>query len=127
MDEGKAFLEENAKNEDVTVLPSGLQYKVLQAGSGGTPTATDRVKTHYSGTLINGEEFDSSYKRNEPAVFPVGGVIPGWVEALQLMQEGAKWELFIPSELAYGSAGAGGAIPPNATLIFQVELLEIVS
>jgi FKBP-type peptidyl-prolyl cis-trans isomerase FklB len=123
--EGKAFLEENAKKKDIVKLPSGMQYKELTAGKGDSPKATDTVKTHYRGTLINGTEFDSSYKRGQPATFPVNGVIKGWTEALQLMKPGAKWQLFIPSELAYGEGGAGESIGPNSTLIFEVELLSI--
>ena len=123
--EGKAFLEANAKKPGVKVLPSGLQYKVITEGSGTSPKATDVVKTHYRGTLINGKEFDSSYARKEPAEFPVNGVIKGWTEALQLMKPGAKWQLFIPSDLAYGPQGAGADIGPNATLIFEVELLSV--
>jgi len=122
---GTAFLEENKKKEGVKVLPSGLQYKVIKEGTGKTPTANDRVKTHYRGTLIDGTEFDSSYKRNRPAEFAVTGVIKGWTEALQLMKEGGKWELYIPANLAYGERGRPG-IPPNSTLIFEIELLEIV-
>ncbi|MDM8566444.1 FKBP-type peptidyl-prolyl cis-trans isomerase [Candidatus Halobeggiatoa sp. HSG11] len=124
--EGKVFLAENAKKEGVTVLPSGLQYKVITPGTGKIPKADDQVKTHYRGTLIDGTEFDSSHKRNKPATFPVNGVISGWTEALQLMKEGAKWQLFIPGSLAYGERGAGGKIGPNATLIFDIELLEIL-
>jgi len=123
--EGKAFLEENAKKKDIVKLPSGMQYKILTAGKGDSPKATDTVKTHYRGTLIDGTEFDSSYKRGEPATFPVNGVIKGWTEALQLMKPGAKWQLFIPSELAYGEGGAGESIGPNSTLIFEVELLSV--
>jgi len=123
--EGEKFLAENAKKEGVKTLPSGLQYKELKAGTGKSPKAADSVTTHYSGTLIDGTEFDSSYKRNEPATFPVSGVIAGWTEALQLMKEGAKWQLFIPSSLAYGDMGAGRDIGPNATLIFEVELLKV--
>jgi len=123
--EGEAFLAENKKKEGVIALPSGLQYKVIKAGAGKKPKLTDKVKTHYRGTLINGTEFDSSYRRGEPVTFPVKGVIPGWTEALQLMEEGAKWQLFIPSNLAYGERGAGGTIGPNATLIFEVELISI--
>lgn len=123
--EGKAFLEENAKKEGVVQLPSGLQYKVLEKGAGSTPSATDTVTTHYSGTLLDGTEFDSSYKRGEPTSFGVGRVIPGWTEALQLMQVGDKWELYIPADLAYGSRGAPPMIPPYATLIFQIELISI--
>jgi FKBP-type peptidyl-prolyl cis-trans isomerase FklB len=109
----------------VKVLPSGLQYKVIKEGTGQTPTADDKVRTHYSGKLINGTEFDSSYKRSKPAEFAVRGVIPGWTEALQLMKEGGKWELYIPSNLAYGERGRP-SIPPNSTLIFEIELLEVV-
>ena len=123
---GTAFLEENKKNnKDVIELPSGLQYKVIKKGTGDTPTAGSKVKTHYRGTLIDGTEFDSSYKRNAPAEFAVGGVIKGWTEALQLMKEGAKWELYIPANLAYGERGRP-SIPANSTLIFEIELLEIV-
>lgn len=126
MKDGQSFLAENKTKEGVFTLPSGLQYKVIKAGTGKTPTATDTVTTHYRGTLIDGTEFDSSYKRGKPASFPVNRVIAGWTEALQLMQVGAKWQLFIPSELAYGSHGApGGRIGPNATLIFDIELLGI--
>lgn len=124
--EGEAFLAENAKKEGVVTLPSGLQYKVITVGNGNKPTASQQVKCHYEGTLINGAKFDSSYDRNEPAVFPVNGVIQGWVEALQLMPVGSKWELYIPYNLAYGERGAGQSIPPYATLIFTVELLEIL-
>jgi len=123
--EGEKFLAENAKKAGVKTLPSGLQYKELKAGTGKTPKATDSVTTHYSGTLIDGTEFDSSYKRGEPVTFPVSGVIAGWTEALQLMKEGAKWQLFIPSSLAYGERGAGRDIGPNATLIFEVELIKV--
>ncbi|MFI2811221.1 MULTISPECIES: FKBP-type peptidyl-prolyl cis-trans isomerase [Microbulbifer] len=122
MAEGKAFLEENAQKEGVVTTDSGLQYKVIRAGSGDTPSADSTVEVDYKGTLIDGTEFDSSYARGEPVQFPVGGVIKGWTEALQLMKEGAKWELYIPSDLAYGPGGAGGLIGPNATLIFEVEL-----
>jgi len=125
MQEGPKFLEENKTKEGVVVLPSGLQYKVLTEGTGKSPKATDKVKVHYKGTLINGKEFDSSYKRGTPAEFPVNGVIKGWTEALQLMKEGSKWMLYLPSDLAYGPRGAGGDIGPNATLIFEVELLEV--
>ncbi len=124
--DGEAFLAANAKKEGVVVLPSGLQYKVLVAGSGATPMTANTVKTHYRGTLLDGTEFDSSYKREEPTEFPVTQVIRGWTEALLLMQVGAKWELYIPSNLAYGSRGAPPMIPPNAALVFQIELLEIV-
>lgn len=122
---GTAFLEANKAKEGVKVLPSGLQYKVITEGTGNTPTADDKVKTHYRGTLIDGTEFDSSYKRNKPAEFPVKGVIKGWTEALQLMKEGGNWELYIPANLAYGERGRPG-IPANSTLIFEIELLEIV-
>lgn len=122
MAEGKAFLEENAKKEGVQTTASGLQYKVITEGSGDSPSADSTVEVDYRGTLIDGTEFDSSYKRGEPVQFPVDGVIKGWTEALQLMKEGAKWELYIPSDLAYGPGGAGGQIGPNATLIFEVEL-----
>ena len=124
--EGEAFLAENKKKSGVVVLPSGLQYEVLTEGKGKKPAATDRVQCHYHGTLINGEVFDSSIERGEPAVFGVSQVIPGWVEALQLMSEGSKWRLFIPSDLAYGENGAGGKIAPNSTLIFDVELLKVL-
>ncbi|OUD12181.1 FKBP-type peptidyl-prolyl cis-trans isomerase [Thioflexithrix psekupsensis] len=122
---GDAFLAENAKKEGVVTLPSGLQYKEVTAGTGKTPSKDDQVTVHYRGTLINGEEFDSSHKRGEPITFPVSGVIAGWTEALQLMKEGAKWQLFIPSELAYGSRGTGGVIGPDETLIFDVELISV--
>ncbi len=123
--EGEAFLAENKKKQGVKILPSGLQYKIITEGKGASPKETDTVTVNYRGTLIDGTEFDSSYKRNEPATFPVKGVIKGWTEALQLMKEGAKWQLFVPSDLAYGERGAGGTIGPNATLIFEVELLKI--
>ena len=122
---GKKFLEENGKQEGVVTLPSGLQYKVLSVGNGPKPRKGDTVRCHYEGRLINGEVFDSSYRRKQPAEFPVTGVIAGWVEALQLMPVGSKWQLFIPSELAYGSRGAGQSIGPNETLIFDIELLGI--
>lgn len=124
--EGEKFLAENGKKEGVVTLKSGLQYVVLREGNGKKPKATDQVKCHYEGTLINGQVFDSSYKRNEPAVFPLNQVIPGWTEGLQLMQEGAKYRFYIPYILAYGESGAGGSIPPFATLIFDVELLEVM-
>lgn len=124
--EGEIFLAENGKKEGVVTLKSGLQYEVLREGNGKKPKATDQVKCHYEGTLINGQVFDSSYKRNEPAVFPLNQVIPGWTEGLQLMQEGAKYRFYIPYILAYGESGAGGSIPPFATLIFDVELLEVI-
>ena len=126
LEKGVQFLAENIKKEGVTELPSGLQYKVLKEGDGEIPAETDQVKCHYHGTLINGTVFDSSVERGQPAVFPVNGVIRGWVEALQLMSTGSKWRLFIPPELAYGEQGAGGVIGPNTTLVFDVELLEIV-
>ncbi|SDT91447.1 FKBP-type peptidyl-prolyl cis-trans isomerase [Halopseudomonas salegens] len=122
---GEEFLAENAKREGVVTLASGLQYEVINAGTGATPSASSTVQTHYEGTLINGDVFDSSYKRGQPAEFPVGGVIAGWTEALQLMQEGAKWRLFIPSDLAYGERAAG-SIPPHSTLVFDIELLKVL-
>jgi len=124
-EEGEAFLAENKGKEGVETTASGLQYKILVAGTGPSPTPSDRVKVHYRGTLIDGTEFDSSFSRGEPAVFGVSQVIPGWVEALQLMKVGGKWQLFIPSDIAYGERGAGQMIGPNATLIFEVELLSI--
>ncbi|MFA5630965.1 MAG: FKBP-type peptidyl-prolyl cis-trans isomerase [Porticoccaceae bacterium] len=124
--EGEAFLAENAERPDVVVTESGLQYEIIQEGSGEKPTLASTVRTHYSGTLINGVEFDSSYKRDEPAEFPVQGVIAGWTEALQMMSVGSKWRLFVPYQLAYGAQGAGGAIGPYQALVFEVELLEIV-
>lgn len=127
LEAGHKFLEENKKNENVTTLPSGLQYEVLTAGSGPKPNAADKVKCHYHGTLINGTVFDSSVERGQPAVFGVNQVIKGWVEALQLMPVGSKWRLFVPSELAYGNQSAGSVIEPNSTLIFEVELLGIES
>ena len=123
--EGEAFLAENAKKEGIVTLPSGLQYQVLQEGNGKSPKATDQVKCHYEGTLINVKVFDSSYRRGEPATFPLNGVIAGWTEGLQLMKEGAKYRFFIPFNLAYGTRGAGQDIPPYATLIFDVELIEV--
>ncbi len=123
--EGEAFLAENGKKEGVKTLPSGLQYRVIKDGTGKMPKATDTVVTNYRGKLIDGTEFDSSYKRGQPATFPVKGVIKGWTEALQLMKEGSTWELFVPAELAYGERGAGSVIGPNATLIFEVELISI--
>ena len=125
--EGDAFLAGNKKKDGIVTLPSGLQYKIMTEGKGPKPAATDTVVCNYRGTLINGTEFDSSYKRGEPATFPVGGVIKGWTEALQLMPVGSKWQLFIPSDLAYGERGAGADIGPNATLIFEVELISIKS
>lgn len=123
--EASTFLAENKGKDGVITLDSGLQYKILNKGEGASPLATDTVTVHYRGTLVNGTEFDSSYKRNEPATFPVSGVIKGWTEALQLMQVGSKWQLFLPAELAYGNRGAGRDIGPNQMLIFEVELLEI--
>lgn len=123
--EGEAFLAQNAQKEDVVTRPSGLQYRILQEGSGPQPTAQDIVSVHYEGRLVDGTVFDSSIERNEPAVFPLQGVIPGWTEALQLMSKGAKWEIVLPAELAYGERGAGPVIGPNAVLIFEVELLDI--
>ena len=122
---GKAFLEENSKREVVITTASGLQYEILSEGDGDSPKATDEVTVHYHGTLIDGSVFDSSVERGQPATFPVNGVIPGWVEALQLMSPGAKYKLFIPSDLAYGERGAGQMIGPNTTLIFEVELISI--
>ena len=123
--DGEAFLAANKKKDGVVTLPSGLQYKVIKMGDGPKPTAQQTVKCNYRGTLINGNEFDSSYKRGEPAEFPVGGVIKGWTEALQLMPVGSKWELFIPSNLAYGENGAGQMIGPDAALIFEIELISV--
>lgn len=122
---GAAFLAENGKKEGVTTLPSGLQYKVIEEGKGAKPSLESTVTVHYKGTLVDGKEFDSSYSRNEPATFPVKGVIPGWTEAMQLMTEGSKWEIVIPSELAYGERGAGPVIGPNSTLVFEVELIKV--
>lgn len=124
--EGKNFLVENAKRAEVRTTASGLQYEIIKEGKGQTPAASDRVKVHYHGTLINGNVFDSSVNRGEPATFGVTQVIQGWVEALQLMPVGSKWKLYIPSELAYGAQGAGQSIAPHTTLIFEVELLDIV-
>jgi len=123
--EGEQFLAENAKKDGVTVTESGLQYEVMKTGAGETPKAADSVTTHYHGTLISGQVFDSSVERGEPATFPVNGVIPGWVEALQLMPVGSKWKLFVPSALAYGDRGAGPQIAPHTALIFEVELIGI--
>lgn len=125
--EGLAFLEENLSQEGIVRLESGLQYRVLTPGTGGSPEAEQRVEVHYRGTLLDGTEFDSSYARGNPEQFGVNQVIPGWVEALQLMKEGGKWELFIPPELAYGVGGTGGVIGPNQVLKFEVELLKILS
>jgi FKBP-type peptidyl-prolyl cis-trans isomerase FklB len=124
LEEGKGYLAENSKKEGVKTLPSGLQYRVITEGAGASPKAGDTVMVNYRGTLIDGTEFDSSYKRGEPATFQVDGVIAGWSEALQLMKKGSKWQLFIPSELAYGRRGMG-RIPPNSTLIFEVELISV--
>jgi FKBP-type peptidyl-prolyl cis-trans isomerase len=122
---GEAFLAENAKKPNITTTASGLQYEILKKGEGATPSATDNVTVHYKGTTIDGNEFDSSYSRGEPATFPLNRVIPGWTEGVQLMQEGAKYRFYIPSELAYGAHGAGRLIGPNSTLIFDVELIQI--
>ncbi len=124
--EGEAFLKQNAAKEGIVTLPSGLQYQVLTPGTGRKPKATDKVKCHYEGTLIDGTVFDSSYRRGEPAVFPLNGVIKGWTEGVQLMSEGAKFRFFIPFDLAYGANGAGASIPPYAALIFDVELIEVL-
>jgi FKBP-type peptidyl-prolyl cis-trans isomerase FklB len=124
--EGESFLAENANRAEVTVTASGLQYEILTEGQGDKPSAESTVRTHYHGTLINGEVFDSSYERGEPAEFPVNGVIKGWTEALQMMPTGSKWRLYVPHDLAYGERGAGASIAPYSTLIFDVELLAIV-
>ncbi len=126
LETGKSHLEENAKKEGVVVTESGLQYEVITVGKGDLPGLTAKVKTHYHGTLVDGTVFDSSYERGQPAEFPVNGVIAGWTEALQLMPVGSKWKLTIPYSLAYGEQGAGGAIGPCETLVFDIELLEIV-
>ena len=126
IEQGKAFLEENKKRAGVVTLPSGLQYEIINEGTGKMAKATDQVKCHYEGTLIDGPLYDTSIKRGEPAEFGVSQVIPGWVEALQLMPEGPKWKLYIPSDLAYGARGAGEMIPPHSTLVFEVELLEVL-
>ncbi|UCF03320.1 MAG: FKBP-type peptidyl-prolyl cis-trans isomerase [Deltaproteobacteria bacterium] len=123
--EGEKFLAGNKTKEGVKTTASGLQYRIIEEGEGPSPKAGDSVTVHYRGTLVDGTEFDSSYQRGEPATFPLTGVIPGWTEALQLMKKGSKWELFIPSDLAYGERGAGNRIPPNSTLIFEVELLSM--
>ena len=125
IERAEKFLMENKTKDGVITLPSGLQYKVIKDGDGKTPKLTDTVVTHYRGTLLDGSEFDSSYKRNEPAEFPVSRVIKGWTEALQLMKEGSKWILYVPPKLAYGERGAGGLIGPNETLIFEIELLKV--
>lgn len=119
------YLDDNAKKDGVTTTASGLQYRVLKEGTGAKPGPTDKVTVHYAGKLVNGKEFDSSYKRGQPIDFPLNAVIPGWSEGVQLMQEGAKYEFVIPSQLGYGARGAGGVIPGNATLIFEVELLQV--
>jgi len=124
--EGEKFLAENKQKEGVVSLASGLQYKIIQEGKGKKPTADDNVVVHYKGTLLDGTVFDSSYKRGKPLTFPVNGVIPGWTEALQLMKAGSKWKLFIPAKLAYGKRGGGRVIGPNATLIFEVELIKVL-
>jgi len=124
---GEKFLAENKKKKGVKTLKSGIQYKVIKEGKGAKPTAADSVVAHYKGTLVDGTEFDSSYKRGEPATFGVGQVIKGWQEVLPLMAAGSKWQVFIPSDLAYGEHGAGGSIGPNETLIFDIELLEVKS
>lgn len=124
---GQKFLEENKKRPGVITLPDGMQYEIVTKGTGPIPKATDTVKANYIGTLIDGKEFDNSYKRGQALVIPVSGVIRGWTEALQLMPVGSKWKLYIPSDLAYGDRGAGGAIPGGATLIFTIELLDIVN
>jgi len=123
--QGQEFLAANKNKAGVQTLPSGMQYEILNEGTGKTPTRTDNVTTHYEGTLIDGTVFDSSYERGQPATFPVNGVIAGWTQALMMMKEGAKWRLYIPSDLAYGAQGAGADIGPNATLIFDVELLKV--
>jgi FKBP-type peptidyl-prolyl cis-trans isomerase FklB len=124
---GIKFLEENKKRPGVITLPDGLQYEILTKGTGPVPKATDTVQANYMGTLINGEEFDNSYKRGQPLTIPVSGVIRGWTEALEMMPVGSKWKLFIPSDLGYGDRGAGGAIPGGSALIFEIELLNIVN
>ena len=124
LEKGEAFLKENAKKEGVKTTASGLQYKVLKEGEGKSPKATDEVVVHYKGTFIDGKEFDSSYKRNQPAEFPLNGVIPGWTEGVQLMKEGAKYQFVIPSKLAYGERGRP-SIPPNSTLVFDIELIKV--
>lgn len=127
IEEGEKFLAENAQRDEVTVTESGLQYEVIETGDGQSPNADSTVRVHYHGTLLNGKTFDSSYERGQPAEFPVNGVIKGWTEALQLMTEGTKWKLYVPHELAYGEQGAGGAIAPFSTLVFEVELLDVLS
>lgn len=126
LEKGQAYMAENGKKDGVTTTESGLQYEQLQAGNGNKPAATDNVEVHYRGTLVDGTEFDSSYARGEPVTFPLNGVIPGWTEGVQLMDEGSKARLVIPSELAYGPGGMGNAIGPNETLVFEIELLKIL-
>lgn len=126
LEKGQAYMAENGKKDSVTTTDSGLQYEQLQAGNGKKPAATDNVEVHYRGTLVDGTEFDSSYARGEPVTFPLNGVIPGWTEGVQLMDEGSKARLVIPSELAYGPGGMGNAIGPNETLVFEIELLKIM-
>ncbi len=126
VEEGIKFLEENGQREGIVITESGLQYEILTVGNGDMPTSASTVRTNYHGTLINGEVFDSSYERGQPAEFPVGGVIKGWTEALTMMPVGSKWRLYVPHDLAYGEQGAGGAIGPFSTLIFDIELLDIV-
>ncbi|WP_218354740.1 FKBP-type peptidyl-prolyl cis-trans isomerase [Alteromonas lipotrueiana] len=127
IEEGEKFLKENAEREEVQVTESGLQYEILETGDGEVPDAESTVRVHYHGTFIDGKVFDSSYDRGQPAEFPVNGVIKGWTEALQMMPTGSKWKVYVPSELAYGEQGAGGAIPPFTTLVFDVELLDILA
>lgn len=127
IEEGNAFLAKNAERDEVSVTESGLQYEVIAEGEGNSPKADSTVRVHYHGTLINDKVFDSSYERGQPAEFPVNGVIKGWTEALQMMKEGAKWRLYVPHDLAYGEQGAGGAIAPYSTLVFDVELLDVLS
>ncbi|MGD2034452.1 MAG: FKBP-type peptidyl-prolyl cis-trans isomerase [Bacteroidales bacterium] len=126
MEESEAFLTDNKEKEGVVETESGLQYKIIQEGTGKSPKATDRVRVHYRGTLLNGDEFDSSYKLGQPAEFQLNRVIPGWTEGLQLMKEGGKYEFYIPSDLAYGARGGGQKIGPNQALVFEVELLEVI-
>ncbi|WP_018983799.1 FKBP-type peptidyl-prolyl cis-trans isomerase [Salinimonas chungwhensis] len=127
IEEGEKFLAENAQREEITVTDTGLQYEVVETGEGKSPEADSTVRVHYHGTLLDGKMFDSSYERGQPAEFPVNGVIKGWTEALQMMTEGSKWRLYVPHELAYGEQGAGGAIAPYSTLVFDVELLDVLS
>jgi FKBP-type peptidyl-prolyl cis-trans isomerase FklB len=127
VEEGIKFLEENGQREGIVITESGLQYEILTVGTGDMPTAASTVRTNYHGTLINGDVFDSSYERGQPAEFPVGGVIKGWTEALTMMPVGSKWRLYVPHDLAYGEQGAGGAIGPFSTLIFDIELLDIIA